>query len=504
MVAGGGGTPITWRDVVHRGPDDLRARVDLMPEEAWSRDPAALLALAASYRSPGSTNPYAADPYLDAAAELLDEGAGDAPLRVLVPILRSTCMRELGRFGDGRRILEDAARQLGDARLPVADRVELHALILLGEGVCRMFSTDLEGARPALLRALHVAEARTPASVQAEASGCLALIELRAGSLRGADAHLAAASPAAAAAGRTHPLSTAPMRLAAVAVAIEHGTADGLDARLSTLLAETAGTEYAPLALAELAAAHESDDDGVIDVLQELQLAIREWETPNLPRMLHDDSRLALLVQRHEAVAARAEIARIEPDAAHTRCPATWSARLLLDAGQPAHAIELIAPCLAMGDGHSPRTATLAILVAASAHALLGDHRTADALFSRALTLAAPTGSVRPFGILPRRQLTQLVSRAERASHPPAVETVIAAIAARYPSCGDDAPDTLSVRERLVLERLVEGETQQRISFELSVSPNTIKTQVRSIYRKLGVSTRDGALQRARSLGLLD
>jgi LuxR family maltose regulon positive regulatory protein len=503
MAAGDGDTPITWRDVLHRGTDDLRAHVALMAEETWSRDPAALLALAASYRSSGSTNPYAAEPYVDAAEELLDAGIGDAPLHVLVPILRSTCLRELGRFVQARQLLADAARELGDARLPVADRVELQALILLGEGVCRMFSADLDGARPALLRALHVAEARTPSSVQVEASGCLALIELRTGSLRGADGHLAAASAAAARAERTHPLSTAPMRLAEIALAIEHGAAEGLHSRLSALLAETAGTEYAPLALAELAVAHEAEDD-VMEVLQELQLGIREWETPNLPRMLHDDIRIALLVERHEAVAARAEIARIEPDSAHTRCPATWSARLLLDAGEPGHAIELVAPCLGMGDEHSPRTATLAMLVAASAHALLGDRRSADALFSRALTLTAPTGSIRPFGMLPRRQLTHLLSRAAHASHPPAVEGMVAAIAARYPSCEDDAPAILSVRERLVLSRLVEGNTQQRISFELSVSPNTIKTQVRSIYRKLGVSSRDGALQRARSLGLLE
>jgi LuxR family transcriptional regulator, maltose regulon positive regulatory protein len=293
------------------------------------------------------------------------------------------------------------------------------------------------------------------------------------------------------------------MRLAEIAVAIEHGDGDGLHSRLSALLAETTGTEYAPLALAELAVAHEADDD-VMDLLQELQLGIREWETPNLPRMLHDDLRIGLLVERHEAVAARAEIARIEPDSAHTRCPAAWSARLLLDAGEAAHAIELVAPCLGMGDEHSPRTATLATLVAASAHALLGDRRSADALFTRALALTALTGSIRPFGMLPRGQLTALVSRAAHGPRPRADEGMITAIAARYPSGDDNAPAILSVRERLVLSRLVEGDTQQRISFELSVSPNTIKTQVRSIYRKLGVSTRDGALQRARSLGLLD
>jgi LuxR family maltose regulon positive regulatory protein len=42
------------------------------------------------------------------------------------------------------------------------------------------------------------------------------------------------------------------------------------------------------------------------------------------------------------------------------------------------------------------------------------------------------------------------------------------------------------------------------IAAELFLSPHTIKTQARSIYRKLGASTRSQAVTRARQLGLLD
>src|SRR5215469_541149 len=42
------------------------------------------------------------------------------------------------------------------------------------------------------------------------------------------------------------------------------------------------------------------------------------------------------------------------------------------------------------------------------------------------------------------------------------------------------------------------------IAAELFLSPNTIKTQASSIYRKLGASTRSQAVTRARQLGLLD
>lgn len=496
--------PLTWRDILRATPADLRRHVITRPEADWSGDPASLLALAAAYREPGATNPYAAEPYLDAADDLLTHPESDPALRVVAAVIRSVPLRELGNLAESRVLLAHALHLLDGADLDFATRVELRAHVLLHDGVCAMLQGRLEEARHTLMRSLHVADSRTPAAARAEACGCIAFIDLRIGSLRSADAHLARARGAAAESGPVHRLSTAPARLAGIAVAIERGETDGVGALISALIADTAGTEYAPLALTQLAALREGSDDGVLDVLQELQLSVRDWQGPNLPRMLHDEGRIAFLVRRREAVAARAAIDRIVADATHSQCPSTWHARLALDAGEPARAIGLTAGCLAMGDAHSPRTATQAVLVSAAAHAALGDLRTADALFGQALTLAAPTAALRAFGTLPRRRLADLVGRAAADGHPVEIRGLVAAIADRYPVDGAAVPDTLSPRERVVLEHLVAGETQQRISFVLSVSPNTVKTQVRSIYRKLGVRSREGAVQRARTLGIID
>ncbi len=65
------------------------------------------------------------------------------------------------------------------------------------------------------------------------------------------------------------------------------------------------------------------------------------------------------------------------------------------------------------------------------------------------------------------------------------------------------APELLSERERGVLRYLPTQLTSRDIATELYVSMNTLKTHLKSIYRKLHASSRGDAVARARGLGLL-
>ena len=53
--------------------------------------------------------------------------------------------------------------------------------------------------------------------------------------------------------------------------------------------------------------------------------------------------------------------------------------------------------------------------------------------------------------------------------------------------------DALTRRERVVLAELAEDVTLEEIATRLFVTRNTVKSQVRSVYRKIGVSTRSEA-----------
>lgn len=71
------------------------------------------------------------------------------------------------------------------------------------------------------------------------------------------------------------------------------------------------------------------------------------------------------------------------------------------------------------------------------------------------------------------------------------------------PSGRPPLAEPLTRREEAVL-RLLRGTLSRReIGTELHLSENTIKTHTRAIYRKLGASTRDDTIKRARELGIL-
>jgi LuxR family maltose regulon positive regulatory protein len=61
----------------------------------------------------------------------------------------------------------------------------------------------------------------------------------------------------------------------------------------------------------------------------------------------------------------------------------------------------------------------------------------------------------------------------------------------------------LSVREIDVLRHLSEMMTTEEIATEMYVSINTVKTHLKSIYRKLAVTRRGEAVRRARQFELL-
>lgn len=102
-----------------------------------------------------------------------------------------------------------------------------------------------------------------------------------------------------------------------------------------------------------------------------------------------------------------------------------------------------------------------------------------------------------PLALLPPVELG-LTLQALDAAAPCAIEPVQSVL----PAAG--TPPKLSPRELVVLKVLMKEASVPAVAAELEVSHNTVKTQLKSIYRKLGVSGREEAIAMAVSRNLVD
>ncbi|MEM7416611.1 MAG: response regulator transcription factor [Gemmatimonadota bacterium] len=90
-----------------------------------------------------------------------------------------------------------------------------------------------------------------------------------------------------------------------------------------------------------------------------------------------------------------------------------------------------------------------------------------------------------------RRILTTMQQPGESKPESPEAETEVAG-------------NALSRRERELLEKIVEGHTEAAIAEALFISPHTVRTHVKNIYRKLQVSSRAAAVRITLERRLLD
>jgi LuxR family maltose regulon positive regulatory protein len=170
--------------------------------------------------------------------------------------------------------------------------------------------------------------------------------------------------------------------------------------------------------------------------------------------------------------------------------------RLALLVDDPATAVDL-ARAAADHPEASPATDLEALVIEAVAR-----HRLGDAMGAARLDEAIAIAGRRldAFALVPRAELLDLgrdVPGASGVLDDP-----------RLVAVGDVFPSRLEIialteRERVVLRHLAQGLTLQAIAHRETVSINTVKTQVRSLYQKLDARDREHALENAAREGLV-
>ena len=435
--------------------------------EAAERMPAEeRLAVAAAQASMCQGDPAAALVRLDRV------GVADAEVAGFAALLRARASDDVA-----------ACRAAAGALVASAEDDRARALALMHLGAAEFAAGSPEAAGEDLEAAAAIAAEEGFEGVLLPCLGRSAALELIGGRLGRAEAAAQHAIAFAEPRGRLHGAAAA---WALASLAAVHWHRDQLD-------------DAERRADAAAAAAHVRRDDQALMAVRGLRahLAAAHGDADRARALLHGIPAPApgsLLVRWIEALG-----------------PAPWAdgpdgvaaAAARLAAGDPLGAQRRLAPALLPGSGVHGSARVHAWLVDAGAHQALGDGDAAGRALEQALELAAQDGYRRPFadgGPAVRRLLERHVA-AITAQGPLVAELLDALEPARGAAGGLLEP--LSERERAVLRLLPTLLSNTEIAGELFVSVNTVKTHVKSVYRKLDVRSRREAVGRARQLRLI-
>ncbi len=215
-----------------------------------------------------------------------------------------------------------------------------------------------------------------------------------------------------------------------------------------------------------------------------------------------------ILVAQGEHQAALAALHPHESPPGHGVCFSMQRSAALLALGREEELLSETAACVAEPD-HCLRTLTPVLVRRSLAWSRLGSPRRARNAMESALLLIARTGfSATPFLMLPHDESRGIVDaviaqNADLASAAPRFREMLARVTTPdAPSSRRSRAASFTPSERALAALLATPLRHADIARERGVSVNTVKSQLRSIYRKLGVGNRAEAVERLRDVGL--
>jgi LuxR family maltose regulon positive regulatory protein len=474
--------------------------LESLPRAGVARRPQLALLLALLYNSRAEHRVRALEWFaISAGAAVYHLPRATPAERALLRAGESVAARLLGRGGRARTAALAALEHLrtvapGDD--PAVDTVRGLLHRQLGIGIAA--GGDVEGALPVIEGALP----HTPTGSLAAFSTYSQLAGLTAaqGDLAAARRLVAVASELEPPRGPETAYRRSTLDLARAHLAVEDGDLDRATALLDALAGELRTNEFWP-AFAEVQA--------TVDLLRGRAV---EGEEALDQQMRRGRRSPATSAWRARLVAARAVLALaggqaergmalLAPVPSSRPAARVARARLLMSTGRRAEALALLAAPDLPDEG--PRLRVTRRLLLAAASVAEGQGTVAERALREAAAVVAAGGSAVGWVLLAPEERAAVRALADGLGDP-AVDRCLAALA-DVPAPVPDAQDGvgLSEREVVVLRELADDTELAEVAARLHVSHNTVKTQVRSTYRKLGVRRRADAVARARELGLL-
>jgi len=495
---------------------ELEAALGLFPAARRGADPAVAAALGMARLCRG--DPASADAYLALAAAGLDDRV---PNRLVVELwlttlrtatLRTAMLRTAGQ-PDALAACWAMAEQ---AQVSVSKQAEHQALGLLwlALGTALLHRWEISAARRALASARNQLTAAGAIAMRERTQGWMAVTEVLYGDLHGAAGiieRLRSRVP-------PDPAAAFFAAIAAAHLAVEQ---DDLVAAARLLdEADPGAVTWLPgepdaESLLMLARVRTAIAEGDVAAARDMVRLVCDKYGTDEPVPCAVDADIALLAGDPSlTTAALGQSADDRADGADARRTVRADqlaarARLLLALGDPAGALEAARQCASHGE-LTLRDRITALVAATLASRRLGADREAARSLEQALGLAEPHRAYRPFldiGGDVHSAIAILVAPASPAAGFAARvrEHLISRPLAKPPDAapaGREAP-ALTASELAVLRLLRSHMTNQEIADALYLSVNTVKTHLRAVYHKLGVSSRREAVDRGRRLRML-
>ncbi|HEX6075717.1 MAG TPA: LuxR C-terminal-related transcriptional regulator [Micromonosporaceae bacterium] len=405
------------------------------------------------------------------------------------------------------RLAEEAERALNGPRpeLPNRSESELSALVRFSKGVVMLRRGDLERARRALSAAAGVDAVRSYPAFRAACLGYLAITEALEGRLARAGRTAAESLELADTRGVADRSPAARVALARIALE-QYDLKSAREHVAVALLCPVLKTDPVCRTITEgVVASLERAGGQLRPALARLEVAAAGAEAtdPWLARSLRVEA------AKLSMASGRAELARsaLEPiEQSDDPEVAAVAAAVYAEQGHDAAAADSLAQ---VRNGEPPLSARVTgLLVEMVWESRRRSSGRTRVVLDRSLRLAASEGLRRPFreaGPSVQRLLSadpRLLSENRWLSHPGKVVPSPADMCPEKPS-GQQVVEPLTAKELEVLRHLQELLTTEEIALRMFVSVNTVRTHVRSILRKLGVSRRNAAVRKARELGLV-
>lgn len=479
-------------------PAEMLRQLETLPRVEIARRPHLALLLALHYNSGAQHRVKALEWLTVAAGATAYQYPRSSPAdRAVLQAGESVALRLLGRAGrasavarralDGFATIEPGTNGTVDALRSLVHRqlgISLIAAGAVDEGLAVVEGAVLPGQ----------GDSRTAFHVTSLVAGFSAAQ----GDVRTARLHVGVALAQDRASWPDSPYRRSTLMLAQVHLALEEGDPDGAQRLLDDMADELRTNEFWP-AFAEA--------QGMVDLVRGRAVAGEERLAQSLrrgrraPASAYWRARIVATRSLLALAAGHGERALGQVTSLPTEVPTVRlaRARALLSTGSREEALLWLAAPDAPEEGPRVRAARRLLLAAASLAA--GHEPAAAGALAQAVAIIEGDGTATAWLFVTaaeRRDLVELAARTGAAPELAVPDAIPAVIPDAVANVG------LSERELVVLRRLAEDTDLATVAAQLHVSHNTVKTQVRGIYRKLGVGRRTDAVLRARELGLLD